>query len=284
MRFIKGNRRRGGPGWGARLQLWLLALVIGAAAGWWGRDFALESVAGPERVITRVAVTGNQRVGARELVAAAGLSAELPITAVDVAEVRAALTRHPWVREARVTMLLPGHVIVAVEERTPVAVAVLGEEMRFVDATGTPFAVALEPEALPELVGVASADPNRPHPLFAQALHLLEAAAREELPAPARILLGGRPMAELPAITWTRPGSSDLTAVLGAENPNAGLARLAQAWMADLPELRMAREVDLRFGDQLILRGSATQGDDESEDRGRAANAAVPSHSHSRGG
>ena len=75
-------------------------------------------------------------------------------------------------------------------------------------------------------------------------------------------MLGGRPEGELPAVVWSRSGNETLLALLGDREPESALGRLAQAWMADLPELRDAREVDLRFDDQLILRRKIARGDD----------------------
>ncbi len=265
MAFGKGNRRREQPSWGARLQVWVVAIAIGACAGWWGRGLAFEAVAGPDARVARVAITGNERVAAHELVATAGLTSGLPLVAVDIDQVRNALLAHPWVRAARVTTLPPDYVIVSVEERVPVALAVVDGGTRFVDGSGMPFAEADGGSALPRFEGVASAEPRTSHPRFAQALHLLEAAAHQELPVPSRVLLGGRPEAELPALAWRRPGSAELVAVLGDREPEAALQRLARAWMADLPELRQAREVDLRFDHQLILRGKIAQGEDQKD-------------------
>jgi hypothetical protein len=262
MASSKGNRRRERLGWGARAVVWLFAVAIGAVAGWWGRGVAIEAVSGPDARIAGVAVTGNERVQASELVRTAGLSAGIPLATIDIEGVRAALLAHPWIRSARVTTLPPDHVIVAIEERVPVAIAVLEDGERFVDGGGTPFAAADPESTLPRFEGVASADARRIHPRFAQALHLLDAAAAQELPVPDRVLLGGRPEAELPALAWDRSGSEELLALLGDREPDSALQRLAQAWMADLAELRNAREVDLRFDDQLILRGTIAQGEE----------------------
>lgn len=272
MAYAKGNRRREPLGWGARGKVWIVAIAIGAAAGWWGRGLAIEAVSGPDSRIARVAVAGNERVDASELVSSAGLSAGLPLATLDVERVRAALLAHPWVRAARVTILPPDQVIVAIEERVPVAIAILDDGARFVDALGTPFAAADPGSALPRFEGVAAADARRIHPRFAQALHLLEAAAAQELPPPDRVLLGGRPEAQLPALVWVRAGNDSLLALLGDREPESALQRLAQAWMADLPELRNVREVDLRFDDQLILRGEIAGGEDagKAEDTGKA--------------
>ena len=128
MRLWKNNRRRDGPSWAARLAVWITALILGAAAGWWGGGLALDALAGPHLRLANLAIAGNDRVTAGELVAAAGLRAGLPITAVDTGAVRAALTRHPWIREARVVTLPPDSVIVSVTEREPVAVAILDED------------------------------------------------------------------------------------------------------------------------------------------------------------
>ena len=263
------NQRRfdGGPGWAARIQLWIVALAFGAAAGWWGRGVALETW-GPLVEIDHVAVAGNARVDAAELVASAGLHAGLPLAALDTERISAALAAHPWVRVARVATLPTGQVILAISEREPVGFATVGAGRVFIDADGVAFAPVDEAAQVPEFLGVDGVTLGEGHPRFAQAIRILQAAAREGLPNPAQVLLGGRDETELPAVGWQRAEDGALTVILGSQDPDLGFGRLAQVWMAGLPEFRRANEVDLRFGEQLILRAAEDVG--RAEDGGRA--------------
>ena len=113
-------------------------------------------------------------------------------------------------------------------------------------------------------------------PLLAQGVRLIVAAGAEGLPTPSAVLLGGRPPEELPALCWGTPGD-ERVAVLGGGELEARLSRLADLWAADLPEFRDAAEVDLRFGDQLILRGArrAPRAENNSNKPGRPALARV---------
>ena len=280
--MARGGARRiaNGPGWAARIQVWVVALAVGAAAGWWGRGLALETW-GPLVEIDRIAVAGNRRVAAAELVAAAGLRAGLPLAALDTEQVSGAVARHPWVRQARVAKLPTGQVILAIAEREPVAFASVGTGRVFVDADGVAFAPATGSAEVPEFLGVDGVTLGAGHPRFAQAIQILGAAEREGLPRPARVLLGGRDETELPAVAWQRTEDGPLTAVLGSEDPDTGFGRLAQVWMAGLPEFRRAYEVDLRFGEQLILRADRNAGGEATDNdaSGAAVRAARPRQS-----
>ena len=267
-----------GPNARARAKVWIVALAIGAAAGWWGRGVVLETW-GPHLRVDRVAVAGNARVAASELVATAGLRGGLPLSAFDPERVRLALAAHPWIREARVTTLPTGRIILAVTEREPVGFAVIADERVLIDGDGVAFAEAADPVDVPEFLGVPEVTRGVGHPRFAQAIRLLQAADREGLPTPAEVRLGGRDENELPAVSWNRAEDGALTAVLGAEDPAVGFHRLAQVWMAGLPEFRSAFEVDLRFGEQLILRAAVAPGDENHDASGTAVRAAGPEQS-----
>jgi hypothetical protein len=69
--------------------------------------------------------------------------------------------------------------------------------------------------------------------------------------------LGGAPPEALPAL---RLGGAGPRVVLGAGAVDAKLERLARVRAADLPEVREASEIDLRFGDDVVLRGGPAPG------------------------
>ncbi len=272
------NRRRQQETDVPRLRVWILALLLGAVAGWWGRGAALEAMSEAPLRVAHVAVSGNERVEAPELVALAGLTLGQRLLEIEPERVRAAVIAHPWVRDARVATMLPNRVLLAVDERLPRAVAVLAESAVFVDAAGIPFAPADAATALPRIIGLDAVAHDDADPMLVQALRLLDAAAAEGLPIPHEIILDGPRAGVLPAIVWERQGRTPLTAMLGSEAPGPALRNLAQAWMADLNELRDAREIDLRFSGQLILRGNAVPEESDEEEDASATSAVATSH------
>ncbi len=264
MRTRQAKRRQQAPRRALRSTLFVLAAGAGLGLGLHAGDAVLRAVAAQPRQVRHVSVTGQRHVATAELLARANITYGAHFSELD----REALLRHPWIRDARMVLLPTGRLLLSVEERRPRAVAVLERGRHWVDAEGVAFAVAPAPSAtteatarapLPELLGVAAmsqADALIPNPLFAQGIGLLDAARALGLPTPEAVQLGGGPARELPALRFRRdaPGGS-LTALLGAENPGARLLRLARVWRSGLPAFEQARVVDLRFGEQLILRG-----------------------------
>jgi len=234
-----------------RAGVWLAAGCFGALIGAL-RGEALFVRAFPERAAqVRFAVMGNVHTSAGELVAAAGVSPGTGLRSLDLARVRAALAAHPWVREARVAALPPDRLILAVEEREPVAVARLAGVARLVDRDGTAFAPAPANASLPELRGAGA--PGGP-PL-AEGVALLAALEALGLRAPRALILGGEANAAVPALELAADAKAPGARVLlGPDDPASKLARLAELLAADPPELANAAEIDLRFGENVVLR------------------------------
>jgi cell division protein FtsQ len=234
-----------------RALVWLAAGALGALAGAL-RGEELLARWFPERSShVRFAVIGNLHASGAELVAAAGVAPTTSLRALDLVAVRAALAGHPWVRSARVAALPPDQLILAVEEREPVAVAQLAGVVRLVDRDGTAFAPAAPDAQLPELRGAGA--PGGP-PL-AEGVALLTALRSHGLRAPRALILGGAEPAALPALELAAdapaPGARVL---LGRDDRDRKLARLAGLLRSGPPELGQTAEIDLRFGGDVILR------------------------------
>jgi cell division protein FtsQ len=239
-------------------------LGVGAAAG----PALVARLDGGGFRIARVAVSGQARLAPAEVAAAAALHPGAPLTPEALARARERLRAHPWIASARVVALPPSRALVRVEERRPVARAALADGLAWVDATGMPFATAEASDPGPLLVGVPDAERGRAHPVLAQGVALLAALEAQGLPAAAEVVLGGAPPEALPALRISAAGPR---VILGAGDPNAKLARLARLRAAGLAEVANATEIDLRFGDDVVLRGGpAPGGSGETGTRGGA--------------
>jgi cell division protein FtsQ len=193
--------------------------------------------------------------GARRLDAAALARAVLPGDAPDPitpGEVAERLEAHPWIARAAVARLAPDAVVARVEEHEPAAVAlVLGEIPLLVNAEGVAFAEATDAAftRLPQLVVADPPPRDRRDPVLAQGVALaraVEAAGFREID----LALDGEDPNAVPAL---RVAGIAARVVLGGGDPAPKLARLAQLLAAD-PSARDAREIDLRFAEQVVLR------------------------------
>jgi cell division protein FtsQ len=236
---------------GVRAAIWAAALVLGALAGALGGDALLTGLF-PERAARlRYAVIGNEHATPLELANAAAVASGNSFEALDLPAVRSALAGHPWVRHARVAALPPDRVILAVEEREPVAIARLAGKARLVDRDGTAFAPADGATDLPELVGAGALGT----PPLLDGVTLLDAVAEQGLPAPRVLILAGEEPGTTPALELAANASTPGARVLiGHDDQPAKLARLATLLEAGLPELAEVEEIDLRFGDDVVLR------------------------------
>jgi hypothetical protein len=235
-----------------RLRAAVLAVAFGggASGGALSGDTLLAR-AFPERAAqVRLALRGNQHAEALELAAAAGVGPGVRLASLDLAQVRAGVASHPWVRSVRVAALPPDRLLVAVEEREPVALAPIGETTWLVDRSGLAFLPA-DGQPLPVLAGAAAPD----DPRLADGVAWLEALAAHGIPAVAALALADADPLLAPALVLdagaAAPGARVL---LGSGERDAKLARLSRLLAAGLPELATAAEIDLRFGADVILR------------------------------
>lgn len=259
------KRRSPVPGTEARLQrgrvqrrrrrwlAWPLALSLGVAAGVFGWTHLMERVAPERSAVVSLEISGNRRVPPAELVALCGVAPGTPLGAIDPAAVAERIRRHPWIAQARVTALPPERLLVGVEERTPRALTRLGGRLHYVDGGGVPFAPAPAEGGIPMLVGAETATVDVPSPALVEGVQILDALAREGLPAPLRIEVGSGDEAERPAFEWRR-GQLTQRVVLGEGAFAEKLARLARLLRANLSEVRQAVRLDLRFAGRVILR------------------------------
>jgi cell division septal protein FtsQ len=229
----------------------LAGVALGALFG-----DALLARLSPESARVALEITGNVHTEPSLLVAASGLGANLTLASVEPEAISRALEALPWVRRARTTKLAPNRVVVAIEERVPVAVARLADGSRLlVDAAGVAFAPAPPDTRGPELLGAAALPAaNVPHPGLAAGVALLAEWNAAGLPRVRSIEIAGELGSELPAV---RLADRELRVVVGGGDRREKLARLVRLLALREPALARAVAIDLRFPGQGVLRFAA---------------------------
>lgn len=239
------------PSWRAALVVLVAALGVGAVAGTplLSATSSWLRAGEPPRVFVRgaVHVAPSEVVRASELLDGADASPE---------SVAARVRTHPWIESARVATLASGTLLIEVSERVPEAVVSLpGEEqLWFVDASGTAFAPAPPTGVdLPTLRPTETLAPGSPHASLGRAISLA-----------ARISRSG--LSQLSEITISSPSDPEGFAirlkdlppliVLGWDDFEPGIERLVRLLAADVAEVATAESLDLRFADQVVLRGA----------------------------
>lgn len=270
IRIRRGNRRRRRPPvdpvtkrWRGRRRpgrlrtaLLLLGLVPLFVIG---RDFGRWVRAGDLLRLAEVEVTGLERIDRGELDALDVLVPGMPIVDVDPAALGTELGKHPWVRRAFVSRVLPDRVVVRIEERRPRALVLADNRLIEIDEEGVLLPPRGEPGDLPLVTGLKLPDPipwgePRPEePWNVAAVFLDEFWALAERERP------GLAVSEL----HVDEGASELVLVQeGGQRILFGMSALG----ARIPELFLvlaeldrralsAKTIDLRFRDQVVVGG-----------------------------
>jgi cell division septal protein FtsQ len=220
-------------------------ILLASGAGWLAADAQIGSIS----------VRGASHLAAAEVAVATGVSRSVAVSAVEPASVRKRLEDHAWIAEARALRLPTGTLLVDVKETVPVAVVAAGTPAQtfVVDASGTPFAAAEErhEEALLRVVTAGAVAPLEPNEDIARAVQLARDLPRFGLAQPVLISVAAKD--DRRGFTLRLAGLR-ARIVLGREDLDAKLRELVQLLAADMPEIGIATELDLRFADQAVLR------------------------------
>ncbi len=230
----------------------LAGVAIGTAFG----DALLARFAPSLARVAALEIVGNVHTEPALLAAASGLGADLALADVEPDAIARALERLPWVRRARATTLTPNRVVIAIEERVPVAVARFADGSRhLVDAHGVAFALAPPGTRGPELLYAGAAPATQVVvPALAAGVGLLAHWNAAGLPPVRAIEVAGALGGELPAVQLA---DRELRVVLGGGDPREKLERLRRVLAVSEPGLARATGIDLRFPGQSVLRFAA---------------------------
>ena len=253
--------RAGEPAPRPGLRAAALVLAASFAAGFGGGSSLAEAVAswlgGRAPRVEAIAVRGATQLSKEEVAVATGVARGEDLRRVEGPKVASRLTRHPWIASARAVELPEGRLLVDVVERVAVA-TVSGPNsatLIAVDANGTPFAPAGDRPAagLPHLVQSSPVAVGQESPELAEAVAFAARLAALGLPRPVEI---GVSAPDDPTGYWLRLEDFAPRILLGREGLDARLQALARLLEVAPPAAAEAAVLDLRFADQVVLRGT----------------------------
>lgn len=143
--------------WGRRLGQLAAVLAVLALLAWAGRGLYRYVRSSEAFAIREVSVEGHHRLDEMEVRSVAQLLEGQNVFEVPPAEAQKHLLGHPWIKTAEVTRRLPGQYRIVIEERRPVALAVL-DQLYLVSDDGVVFKrLSVDDSAdLPVITGIAS--------------------------------------------------------------------------------------------------------------------------------
>ncbi len=218
------------------------AIVAGIVYGGHGPAAAdaLGAAAGLD--LRYVKLTGQKETSDSAVVAALGIHDGSTLLTIDADAARARLESLPWVEEARVRMVLPGALEVAITEGKAFARWSVDGATRIIDRSGRTLSDVAEPRfaTLPLLVGEGARDGA------VEAVETLAAHARIEARTAALIRINRR--------RWDLMLDTGTTVKLPEEGIDAALDRLLALEARHAILSRDLSVIDLRLADRTTLR------------------------------
>lgn len=89
--------------------------------------------------ISNIEIEGTKRLARVDILRQAGLGPESNLLAIKPGQVERALMAHPWIVRAELTRKWPHRLRLKIQERDPVVLAQIGEELFYVDPKGNLF-------------------------------------------------------------------------------------------------------------------------------------------------
>ena len=138
--------------------------------------------------IRNIEIDGIRRLTPETVLHLANLGPDTNLLAIRPGRLEQALMAHPWIARAEVTRLWPHRLRLHLQEREPVALVQLGEELYYIDRQGSlckPLSPG-DPRDFPVITGLQPENLQHPEgslaPLVAQTFQLLDVL--KEVPAP----------------------------------------------------------------------------------------------------
>ena len=250
-----------------------VSLFVGAAFGNPLVTAARSWIAGEPIRLETISVHGAERLSLATIAASTGVTPGAAFDSIDPRTIERTLSEHPWIAEAHAVRLPTGQLLIDVNERVARAVVMIenGERGLAVDAAGMPFAPAEEQDlsTLPKLRTNHKIESHTADERLARAIALAYRLPELDLPLPAELSIAAD--SDPVGYTMRLPDFSPRI-VVGWEDFETRLAKLARLFKENLEEVGNAESLDLRFADQAVLRGTSPSkgATKEAAARGRA--------------
>lgn len=243
--------------WRRSVLLFALGALLGVGLGWQPvlRGFGTLDA---RTAAPRVAMVGVHVLDAHDLMLASAVSEGTAFSALDAGVVAERIARHPWIERANGIALPPRRLLLRVIEREPVAQVEVGGSLWWVDAEGLAFAAVGDAvqRDVPTIIGVPDASPERGHRLLDLAVSVCRAVAgSDSIPTLRTVRVGSAAPERLPEITL----DGDIRIAIGPGQLHRKLHRLEQLFIELEGNELTGIEIDLRFGNRMVLRGEAVR-------------------------
>jgi cell division protein FtsQ len=239
------------PGVGTFVAL-LLFITVGLYGAWLGGEYS-SFVAAEGSVpdyaarvagfaIRTITISGAHALTQQEVITASGIGPKNSLPFLDVQAVRARLKTLPMVKNASITKLFPGHVVIDVEERKPYALWQMDGTVKIVAMDGTAIDTYDDQRfaALPLVVGAGA------NARLDEYVALLDAAGDLRTRIKAGILVAQR--------RWTLQIDNQVEVALPEIGAAAAIAELARLQREDHILDKDILSVDLRVPDRMFVR------------------------------
>ncbi len=263
---LRGERaRRGAARWTARLSKTapsgvglILAIALIGGVAWLGAERGGEyeafvaSEGGVGDYVARalgfgvaaVTISGQSQIGAREILALAGLNANSSLPFFDAVQARKNLEALPLIKQASVRKLYPNRVVIDIVERAPAALWQKDGELSAIAADGKALDAGADADAryagLPFVVGDGANE------RLGEFIGLLDASAELRPKIVAGILVGDR--------RWSLKMRSGVEVKLPEDDPQAAMATLLTLQRQSRILDRDILSVDLRVPGKVFAR------------------------------
>lgn len=215
--------------------------------GSWLASEALTRSATAGFKVKDIIVTGRKQIPVENLLASLSVKQGMPIFGVNIAEAEKSLTGIPWVDNAAVSRRLPDTIVVALQERTPVALWQHQKKIFLIDKDGTVLTAdnLAAWQSLPLIVG-EGAEKN-----VTQLLGLLQAEPiiAKELTAAVRV----------EERRWDLRLKNNITVKLPEQDTELALSRLAAFEEKKNILGRNITSIDLRQPDRIMVTPGSTE-------------------------
>jgi cell division protein FtsQ len=251
-----------------------VALVLGACLGNPLIAAARSWIAGEPVALEIISVHGAQRLSVATIANSTGITPGAELDSIDSRVIEQKLSEHPWIAKARAVRLPTGQLLIDVNERIARAVVVAedGEPGMVVDAVGMPFAAAeaRDLSSLPKLRTSGEIESHVVDERLARAIAFAYQLPDFGLPLPEELSIA----ADSDPVGFTlRLPDFPPHIIVGWEDLETRLAKLARLFEENLEEIGEAQSLDLRFADQAVLRSTSSpkEAAQAAAARGRAA-------------